>query len=80
MYIVDSELSNEQHQKNTMIAITLALGLLLVGVVYVFLRWNKDYWRERGVPGPKPSLLTGNYPNMYTMKRHQIYDLKDIYK
>lgn len=63
-----------------MVAITLTLGLLLVGLVYIFLRWNFDYWRKRGVPGPKPTIFTGNYPNMYTMKRHPIYDLNDIYK
>ncbi|ALC48654.1 Cyp28a5, partial [Drosophila busckii] len=60
--------------------ITLVLGLLLLGVFYVFMTWNFDYWRKRGVPGPKPNLFTGNYPHMYTMKRHASYDLEDIYK
>ncbi|KAH8403265.1 hypothetical protein KR222_009330 [Zaprionus bogoriensis] len=63
-----------------MVAITLALVLLLAALVYVFLRWNFNYWSKRGVPGPKPSILVGNYPNMYTMKRHTIYDLDDIYR
>ncbi|KAH8401409.1 hypothetical protein KR009_005314 [Drosophila setifemur] len=62
-----------------MILITLALGLTAVGLLYVAMTWNFDYWRKRNVPGPKPKLLTGNYPNLYTFKRNVIYDLNDIY-
>ncbi|XP_017132266.1 probable cytochrome P450 28a5 [Drosophila elegans] len=63
-----------------MILITLTLGLLAVWLLYVVFTWNYDHWRKRRVPGPKPRLLVGNYPNMFTMKRHAIYDIDDIYR
>ncbi|SPP88745.1 probable cytochrome P450 28a5 [Drosophila guanche] len=62
-----------------MILITLALGLATVGLLYLLMTWNFDHWRKRRVPGPKPKVPTGNYPNMYTMKRNAIYDINDIY-
>ncbi|KAH8265555.1 hypothetical protein KR038_010484 [Drosophila bunnanda] len=62
-----------------MILITLTLGLLAGGLVYALMTWNFNHWRKRRVPGPKPKIFTGNYPNMFTMKRHLIYDLNDIY-
>ncbi|XP_062121582.1 probable cytochrome P450 28a5 [Drosophila sulfurigaster albostrigata] len=63
-----------------MLEITLTLVLVLVGVVYVFMTWNFGYWQKRNVPGPKPKIFTGNYPNMYTMKKHVIYDIDKIYR
>nr|AAB95198.1 cytochrome P450 monooxygenase CYP28A1 [Drosophila mettleri] len=62
-----------------MLEITLILVLLLLGLFYVFMTWNFGYWRKRKVPGPKPHCFTGNYPHMYNMKRHSVYDLNDIY-
>ncbi|KAH8408011.1 hypothetical protein KR222_010714 [Zaprionus bogoriensis] len=62
-----------------MVLVTVALLLVLVALGYVYLTWNYSYWRKRKVPGPKPSLLTGNYPNLYKMKQHVIYDLNEIY-
>lgn len=58
---------------------TLALGLTVAGLLYLSMVWNFNYWRKRRVPGPKPKIFTGNYPNMYAMKRNVIYDLNDIY-
>lgn len=63
-----------------MMLTTITLLVLLVVLCYKFLTWNFGYWRNRNVPGPRPKLLTGNYPNMYKMKRHAIYDLNDIYR
>ncbi|XP_043653301.1 probable cytochrome P450 28a5 [Drosophila teissieri] len=63
-----------------MVLITLTLVSLVVGLLYAVLVWNYDYWRKRGVPGPKPKLFYGNYPHMFNMKRHLIYDLNDIYR
>ncbi|XP_023174912.2 probable cytochrome P450 28a5 [Drosophila hydei] len=62
-----------------MLEITLALLLLLVGLFYVFMTWNFGFWRKRKVPGPTPRFLTGNYPHLYNMKRHVVYDLNEIY-
>ncbi|XP_017856521.1 PREDICTED: probable cytochrome P450 28a5 [Drosophila arizonae] len=58
---------------------TLALLALVALLGYEFLIWNYSYWRKRKVPGPKPALLTGNYPNLFTMKQHPIFDLNEIY-
>ncbi|KAH8263591.1 hypothetical protein KR044_011089 [Drosophila immigrans] len=63
-----------------MLEITLTLVLVLVGLIYVFMTWNFGYWRKRNVPGPKPKIFIGNYPNMYTMKKHAIYDIDKIYR
>jgi len=67
-------------KRGKMVLITLTLVSLAVGLLYAVLIWNYDYWRKRGVPGPKPKLLCGNYPHMFTLKRHAIYDLNDIYR
>lgn len=52
------------------------LGLL----IYVFLIYNFNYWKQRGVEGPKPRVLFGNFPSMLTQSRHIIYDVNDIYR
>ncbi|CAD7092566.1 unnamed protein product [Hermetia illucens] len=52
------------------------LGLL----IYVFLIYNFNYWKKRGVEGPQPRLLFGNFPSMLTQSRHIIYDVNDIYR
>ncbi|KAH8377623.1 hypothetical protein KR093_006320 [Drosophila rubida] len=62
-----------------MLEITVALVLVLAGLIYVFMTWNFDYWKKRNVPGPKPTIFMGNYPNMYTMKKHTVYDIDKIY-
>ncbi|XP_002056774.2 probable cytochrome P450 28a5 [Drosophila virilis] len=62
-----------------MFLVTIVLIVLLASLGYVFLVWNYGYWRRRKVPGPRPALLTGNYPNMFTMKQHLIKDLNEIY-
>lgn len=59
---------------------TLALLALIALLGYGFLTWNYGYWRKRKVPGPKPAILTGNYPNLFTMKQHSTCDLNEIYK
>ncbi|KAH8310770.1 hypothetical protein KR044_002987, partial [Drosophila immigrans] len=62
-----------------MVLMTFVLLGLLVALGYRFLTWNFGYWRKRKVPGPSPKPLTGNYPNMYTMKRHPLYDMNEVY-
>ncbi|KAH8269317.1 hypothetical protein KR018_003246, partial [Drosophila ironensis] len=62
-----------------MVLITLTLCIAAVGLLYLVMTWNFDYWRKRRVPGPKPKIVTGNYPNMLSMKRNVIYDINDIY-
>ncbi|XP_030377489.1 probable cytochrome P450 28a5 [Scaptodrosophila lebanonensis] len=63
-----------------MLFLTIGLVLLLAALVYIYMTWGFNHWQKRGVPGPKPKAFTGNYPNLYTMKRHAIYDIQDIYR
>ncbi|EDS36420.1 cytochrome p450 family protein 44A1 [Culex quinquefasciatus] len=51
----------------------------LAAVVYLILVWNFNYWKKAGINGPKPKILAGNLPNMWTQKQHIFYDLKKIY-
>ncbi|KAK5970556.1 Unspecific monooxygenase [Trichostrongylus colubriformis] len=37
--------------------------LLLAGIIMRHLIHEKSYWRKQGIPGPKPSLFTGNTTN-----------------
>lgn len=57
--------------------IYLACGIILI---YVYLTWNYNYWKKRGIPGPTPQLIHGNTPSLLFWKRHVIYDFHDIYK
>lgn len=48
-------------------------------VVYLVLTWNFNCWKKAGINGPKPRILAGNLPNMWTQKQHIFYDIKKIY-
>jgi cytochrome P450 family 28 len=60
----------------TVLTVLIALAI----VVYEYLTWNFDYWIKRNLPGPKPTPLLGNLPNMILGKRNFVYDYDDIYK
>ncbi|XP_065362737.1 probable cytochrome P450 28a5 [Calliphora vicina] len=60
----------------TIISCIIAFILLF----YIFLIWNFDYWKKRGIVSPKPLPFVGNYPSVLTQKRHMAYDLQDIYE
>lgn len=47
---------------------------------YVYLLWNSDYWKKRGIFCPDSKALFGNLPGQVTGKRHILYDLDDLYK
>jgi len=59
---------------------TLVLLALIIGLIYVFLVWNFDYWRRRGIKQAKAYPLVGNFPSQYTQKRNVAYDIDDIYR
>lgn len=52
----------------------------VVAVHYVYLLWNSDYWKKRGVFSPDPRALLGNLPGQITGKRSQMYEIDDLYK
>ena len=58
--------------------------ILIISVVlsvhYVYLLWNSDYWKKRGIFCPDSKALIGNLPGQVTGKRHILYDLDDLYQ
>lgn len=63
-----------------MIFTILCVILVLLLLFYIFLKWNFDYWQKRGVNGPKPLPLLGNFPGVFTRKNHIAVDVKKIYE
>ncbi|KAL8593945.1 hypothetical protein ACOMHN_021797 [Nucella lapillus] len=44
------------------IPLTLVLGLMVLGFIYVYQTWHFNIWRNLGIPGPKPRFFFGNMP------------------
>lgn len=63
----------------TLINVIVSIVLILI-LHYVYLLWNSDYWRKRGVFCPDSKALFGNLPGQVNGKRHIMYDLEDLYK
>ncbi|KAL9884644.1 uncharacterized protein ACN427_011407 [Glossina fuscipes fuscipes] len=59
--------------------ITCWLLLSVIALIYIFLTWNYNFWKNRGVNGPKPTLIFGNLPSAITRKRNLMYDIWEIY-
>uniref|UniRef100_A0A1B0A3I5 Cytochrome P450 n=1 Tax=Glossina pallidipes TaxID=7398 RepID=A0A1B0A3I5_GLOPL len=59
--------------------ITCWLLLGVIALIYIFLTWNYNFWKKRGVNGPKPALIFGNLPSAITRKRNIMYDIWEIY-
>lgn len=57
-----------------LLSITIILNLF-----YIFLTWNFNYWKKRGIIGPKPKVLFGNTPNVILQKRSVLLDIQEIY-
>ena len=55
----------------------LAITLYLI---YKFLTWDFNYWKNRGVIGPKPTVLLGNFRNDLLRQKHVAYDSREIYR
>lgn len=53
---------------------------VFVILFYVFLTWNFNYWKKRGIKSPKPQPFVGNFPSVFTQKRHIAIDIKEIYE
>lgn len=53
---------------------------IVLALHYVYLLWNSDYWKKRGVFCPDSKALFGNLPGQVTGKRSIVYDMDDLYK
>lgn len=47
---------------------------------FVYLLWNYDYWKKRGVFCPNSTSLFGNLPGQVNGKRNIVYDMDDLYR
>ena len=63
-----------------LLLVTIFLIIFVCALIYLYLIWDNDYWRKRGVLGPKPQVLFGNFPESYLQQRHIAFELEDIYK
>ncbi|KAI8126815.1 putative cytochrome P450 28d1 [Lucilia cuprina] len=41
---------------------------------------DPNYWKKRGIKGPTPKPFVGNFPSVFTQKRHLAEDIKEIYE
>lgn len=60
------------------------MWLIVVGVVltllYYLIQRNYSYWSKKGVPGPKPKFLIGNFGDSFIGKRSSGEIVTDIYR
>ncbi|XP_016956623.1 probable cytochrome P450 28d1 [Drosophila biarmipes] len=52
----------------------------LLALIYVFLTWNFNYWKKRGIPSAKSWPFVGSFPSVFTQKRNMVYDIDEIYE
>uniref|UniRef100_A0A182JVP2 Cytochrome P450 n=1 Tax=Anopheles christyi TaxID=43041 RepID=A0A182JVP2_9DIPT len=59
--------------------VTVTLLVTAITFVYVYLAWYSNYWTKRGVPGPPPRLLLGNFPSFILRNRPFVDDFQEVY-
>lgn len=57
----------------------LALTLIAAGLFYKYVERKYQYWKDRGIAGPSPSFLTGNFGELMTQKKSMNYFMDDLY-
>lgn len=64
-----------------MLVILLSL-LIVVLAFYLYLTWNLDYWKRRGVAGPTPRPYVGTFPKtaLFDKKSNYIQETTEIYR
>lgn len=62
-----------------LITVILLFLVALLGLIYIFLVWNFNYWRKRGIKSAKSWPLVGSFPSEFTQKRNVAYDINDLY-
>lgn len=59
---------------------TVVLISIVLVLLYVYLAWNRNYWKNRGVPGPEPSIILGTFPGSFMQKVNQVVEIDDLYR
>lgn len=56
--------------------------IVLLLALYIYLTWNFNYWKKRGVAGPKPRPYLGTYPKSSTYQKNTNFLLEadEIYR
>lgn len=57
----------------------IAISLIVI-LLYIYLTWNYNYWKHRGVPGPKPTILVGSFAGSFRQKVNVLYEIDKIYR
>lgn len=52
---------------NVLTGILGGVAALLLAL-YIYFTWNFNYWKKRGVAGPKPKPYVGTYPKSSTFQ------------
>ncbi|KXJ78559.1 hypothetical protein RP20_CCG004243 [Aedes albopictus] len=60
--------------------IVISALVALVSFGYLYLTWNFNYWKDRGVPGPQPKPFLGTFSSTFTQKEHPIDENNRIYR
>ncbi|XP_055842785.1 probable cytochrome P450 309a2 [Episyrphus balteatus] len=62
--------------------LTLSLFFLTAigGLIYLYLSWNFDFWKKRGVKGPEPKLIFGSIPSIVKRNRNLAFDMQELYE
>ncbi|KAL5277370.1 hypothetical protein ACFFRR_002544 [Megaselia abdita] len=55
--------------------VTLILFGLFGYLFYLYLTWNYKYWWKRGVNGPKPKVISGTFPSMFSADKNIVSDM-----
>ncbi|KAJ6638118.1 putative cytochrome P450 28a5 [Pseudolycoriella hygida] len=54
--------------------VTFLFGIFFFGLsLYLYLTWNFDYWKRRGVVGPRPRPYVGTFPKTALMDKNSNY-------
>lgn len=63
----------------SVLTVILLLLASLLGLGYVFLIWNFNYWRKRGIKSAPSWPFVGSFPCEFTRKKNLAYEINDLY-
>uniref|UniRef100_A0A8D8FRG5 Probable cytochrome P450 28a5 n=2 Tax=Culex pipiens TaxID=7175 RepID=A0A8D8FRG5_CULPI len=61
------------------LAVVASILISIATLLYLYLTWNFNYWRDRGVSGPRPKPFLGTFSSGFTQKEHPVEENNRIY-